>query len=114
MENYLKEELKKVFPDIEDEYVYFDYSENINVDVDDKDTWLEKRTSYIYKVATLAAIDNNKCDYASIIIGTQRSENSTPEIVGTLNFHRGENDDMGRVIKRAVDLLQMNSSFSAE
>jgi len=113
MEQFLKEELKKTYSDIEDGCVHYNYSENINKDVDNG-TWLENKSSYIHKVAILTAIDNNKCDYVNIIIGTQRSKNSTPKIIGTFDFSNGENDDMGKVIKRAIDLLQLNSCFSPE
>ena len=67
--------------------------------------WLENRTSYIYKVGTLAAIDANKCDWVYVAIGTQRSEHSPVQIIGVLHFEEGENDDMGRVIKRVSQLL---------
>jgi hypothetical protein len=103
MNEFLKQELLKKISS--PEYYIFEYSEHKNNDAL-TDAWLENRTSYIYKVAVMTAIDWNKCDFAHIVIGTQRNENAKPELKGYLYFDRGENDDMGRVIERAFKLLQ--------
>lgn len=103
MEKFLKDELLKKIDD--PRYYYFTYEENINNDVLD-DTWLDKRTSYIYKVAVMTAIDKNKCDFAHIVIGVQRGQFPSQELKGYFYFKQGENDDMGRVIERAVKLLK--------
>jgi len=103
MEEFLKAELLKKIKN--PEYYSFDYSENKNNDAL-TDAWLNNRTSYIYKVGVMAAIDRNKCDFAHVVIGTQRGENSEPELKGYFYFNEGENDDMGRVIERAFKLLQ--------
>ena len=103
MKKFLKSELLKKIGN--PEYYSFDYSENKNNDAL-TDAWLDNRTSYIYKVAVMTAIDSNKCDFAHVVIGTQRGENSVPELKGYFYFGGGENDDMGRVIERAFKLLQ--------
>lgn len=103
MKKFLKEEiLKKV---VKPEFYSFDYAENKNNDAL-TEKWLENRTSYIYKVGVLTAMDSNKCDFVHVVIGTQRDENSEPELKGYFWFGEGENDDMGRVIERAFELLK--------
>ena len=103
MEKFLKEELLKKIS--KPEYYSFYYDENNNKDALTND-WLENRTSYIYKVAVMTAIDSNKCDFAHVVIGVQRGKDSEPELKGYFYFSEGENDDMGRVIERAFKLLQ--------
>lgn len=103
MEKFLKEELLKKIG--QPEYYSFNYSENNNSDVL-TDKWLDNGTSFIFKVAVMTAIDRNKCDFAHVVIGTQRGEDSEPELKGYLYFGEGENDDMGRVIERAFELLR--------
>lgn len=110
MEQFLKDYLlieKKINP----EYYHFKYSEDVNNDALSED-WLENRTSYIYKVGVLAAIDSNKCDFVHVAIASMRGENSMSEIKGYFHFDKGENDDMGRTIERAFKLLQyMHPAF---
>ncbi len=113
MEQFLKDYLvnKK---QVEPEFYHFDYSEDINQDAITGD-WLENRTSYIYKIGVLAAIDNNKCDYVSIAFSSMRGENSQPEIKGYLEFSQGENDDIGSTMDRAFKLIQhMHPAFETE
>ncbi len=99
---------------INKEYYNFEYSEDVNNDALSED-WLENRTSYIYKVGVLAAIDSNKCDFVHVAIASMRGENSTPKIKGYFYFNEGENDDMGRTIDRALKLLQyMHPAFETE
>jgi hypothetical protein len=76
------------------------YIEDVSPDAIRGDDWLENRTSYIWKVGVLALIDPNKCDWITLYIGTKRDEKSTPELIGTINFRGGENDDPGRTITR--------------
>jgi hypothetical protein len=76
------------------------YFEDINEDVDDKDTWLERGTSFIYKVCSLSFTDSNKCDFAHVILGMQRNKDSEPIYCGYLYFKQGENDDPGSVLTR--------------
>lgn len=92
--------------DDQDGSYFWIYKEDANQDAL-TDEWLENRTSYIYKVGVLCAIDSNKCDFVHIAIGTQRDQNSTPELKGSFYFDEGENDDMGRVIKRAIQCLEL-------
>ena len=103
MEEFLKEELLKKIDC--PEYCSYYYLEDNNNDVL-IGAWLDNRTSFIYKVAVMAAIDSNKCDYAHVVIGVQRNEKFEPELKGYFYFSRGENDDMGRVIERAFKILQ--------
>lgn len=104
MEKFLRDYLKEKIAN--EAYYSFDYSEDINKDAL-SDKWLTNRTSYIYKVAVLTAIDRNKCDYAHVVIGTQRNDESDHEIKGYFHFCRGENDDMGKTIERAVSMLKL-------
>jgi len=48
----------------------------------------------------LALIDNNKCDYVYVVLGTQRDKKSDPIYRGSFYFEEGENDDIGRVLDR--------------
>lgn len=103
----MKNELKKVLLSQQNFYkegAVFDYSESINEDALSED-WLKNRTSYIYKVGVLTAIDSNKCDWVYVVIGSQRHPKSPVQIIGILHFESGENDDIRSVIDRAVDLL---------
>jgi hypothetical protein len=94
------------FKEYEGEGHYFThYIEDVNEDAL-TDEWLNKGTSYIYKVGVFAAIDSNKCDYLHIVIGTQRDDVSTPEIKGYFYFSEGENDDVARVMSRAMRCLE--------
>ena len=103
MEEVLKQHLKSI-NNFDYEWTNWEYSESVNDDANSED-WLKNGTSYIYKVGVLCAIDSNKCDWVHVAIGTQRTEKSQPIVIGTLNFEEGENDDMGRVINRAVKLI---------
>ena len=80
LRNYLSDKIGN------EEYYTFDYKEDVNKDAL-TDDWIENRTSFIYKVGVLTAIDSNKCDFIHIVIGTQV-------------------DDVARVIDRAVNLLK--------
>lgn len=105
MKEMLKAELLKKIEDVQD--YSFDYLENKNDDAL-TDAWLENRTSYIYKVGVMTAIHSNKSGIAHIVIGVQRGggEKFAPELKGYFYFSKGENDDMGQVIHRALGLLQ--------
>lgn len=103
MEQVLKEYLKS-FEKLEDDFTSWKYLEDTNDDALSND-WLEKRTSWIYKVEVLAGIDSNKCDWAVVAIGTQRNKDSKIDIIGRLNFNKGENHDIGRVLDRALKVL---------
>lgn len=103
MQNFLKEEILKKITD--PNYYVFEFSESKNEDAL-TNKWLKNRTSYIYNVGVLAAIDSNKCDFVHVVIATQRGINSDPELKGYFYFNQGENDDMGRVIERAFELIK--------
>lgn len=103
MEDFLKKHLQAV-TELHEDWTTWRYMEDVNKDAL-SDDWLENRTSFIYKVGILAAIDANKCDWVYVVIGMQRSEHSAIQIIGVLHFEEGENDDMGRVIKRFSGLL---------
>ncbi len=79
------------------------YKEHTNPDAICGDEWLEKGTSYIWKVGTLALVDSNKCDWVILLIGHKRSENAKCEHIGTLHWLDGENDDIGRCLDRYLD-----------
>ena len=108
LRNYLSDKIG------DEKYYTFDYKEDVNKDALTND-WLESRTSYIYKVGVLTAIDSNKCDFIHIAIGTQRSDIFEPEFKGYFYFNEGENDDVARVINRAVNLLKnIHPVFNAD
>lgn len=104
MKEFLKNHLESI-SEFNKDWTVWDYAEDVNPDAL-SDDWLENRTSYIYKVGVLTAIDANKCDWVEVVIGCQRSENSDIEIKGVLNFQDGENDDIGRVLERTINLLK--------
>lgn len=113
MKKFLKNHLESI-SDFPKDWTTWDYAEDVNPDALSED-WLENQTSYIYKVGVLTAIDANKCDWVKVAIGFQRGENSNIEIKGVLNFRDGENDDIGRVLERAVNLLKgMHPVFEAD
>ena len=99
LRNYLSDKIGN------EEYYTFEYKEDVNKDAL-TDDWLENRTSFIYKVGVLTAIDSNKCDFIHIVIGTQEDDIFEPDIKGYFHFDEGENDDVARVIDRAVNLLK--------
>lgn len=82
---------------------YRRYAEETNDDALSK-LWLENNTSYIWRVGVLAQWDSNKCDYAHVFIGHER-EPGKLEFIGTLFWQDGENDDIGRCLRRVLDLL---------
>lgn len=78
------------------------------------DAWLEKRTSYIWRVGTLAVIDSNKRDWAILFVGHER-EPGKLELIGRLNYVDGENDDPGRSLQRiALCAAQADIVFEAD
>lgn len=100
----MRDELLKEFDPKLAEYGVIEYREDLNPDAL-TDAWLKNETSYIYKVGVLSLIDANKCDWIHLVIGIQRGKDSRVEIIGKLSFTDGENDDPGRVLKRAMRLL---------
>ena len=97
MEDFLRSQL----PELEDAYTHWEYRED-----------LATSGSFIHRVGVLSAVDNNKCDWAYILIGTQRHQHATPELKGKFYFKRGENDDMGSVLARAFSLIpEMHLAF---
>ncbi len=93
-------------PNYDEDWTHWQYLEDTNQDVLNN-TWLENRTSFIYKVAVCIAIDANKSDWVYAAIGVQRyNEDSPTQIIGTLSFPNGENGDIGRVMQRAMKLMR--------
>lgn len=82
----------------------YQYREDVNPDAADG-TWLDKRTSYIYRVGVLAVIDANKCDFVEVHIGHQRDPDAPYEYIGKLWWQDGENDDIGRCLRRYIGCL---------
>ena len=74
-----------------------------NPDALDEKKWLESGTSYIWRVGVLAQWDSNKCDHARLFIGHERAP-LRHEFIGMLHWRDGENDDMGRSLKRYLEL----------
>lgn len=105
MEEFLKNQLKEKH-NFNEDWTCWEYVEDVNNDTL-SDDWLENRTSFIYKVGVLTAIDANKCDWVHVAIGTQRGEKSPFEIKCEMEFNEGENDDIARVLKRALQCLEV-------
>ena len=76
------------------------YEEDINPDAINGQDWLDNNTSYIWKVAVLSIADGNKRDWAYLYIGHQRSPDHVFEFIGELYWSDGENDDIGRCLRR--------------
>lgn len=86
------------------EYTNYRYEEDVNPDaVTNK--WLESQTSFVWKVGVLSAIDANKCDWVHFALAIQKTPNAEIDIIGHFNFSDGENDDIGRVLKRMIECL---------
>lgn len=107
MRDFLTSKAKELAPSIfDDDWPdVVKYSESLNPAAIDGDRWLEEGTSYIWKVSVLAAWDSNKFDHARVFIGHQRGPHFSPEFIGMLHWHDGENDDIGRCLRRYVELL---------
>lgn len=117
LEKLLRDNAKDVIDDCADFFgCQVNYSEDINPDAINSDAWLENRTSFIWKVGTLAVIDGNKADWAYLYIGHQRKETSDPELIGKLHWQGGENDDIGRCLRRYISTLDglMDPIFDAD
>lgn len=103
LEQFLKAEAEKFRPGIlSDDNHYVRFHEDVNPDALDGDKWLKTNTSYIWKVGVLLLIDNNKCDWVHVFIGHERAPGKL-EFIGKLYFSDGENDDMGRSMKRYLE-----------
>lgn len=88
------------------------YEECINNDAIEGDKWLDNKTSYIWKVGVLCLTDSNKCDWVNVLVGVQRDKETEPYLVAKFYFPEGENDDCGRVINRAMRMLEwMHPTF---
>lgn len=79
------------------------YSEDVNHDAANGDAWLERGTSYVWKVGVLSVVDGNKRDWGYLFIGHQRDPGAPFEFIGQLHYASGENDDPGRCIRRAIE-----------
>lgn len=108
LEKFLTDKAKEIKPSIfEGEWAdCVQYKECVNPDAINGDDWLEKRTSYIWKVGVLATWDSNKCDWVNVFIGHHRSPDHEPEFIGHLYWQDGENDDIGRCLNRYINLLE--------
>lgn len=102
LEQFLRQNADKLAP-LDDSYPdYRDYQENVNEDAL-TDAWLKTNTSYIWKVGVLAQWDSNKCDWMRLFIGHERGPGRL-EFIGMLYFQDGENDDIGRCLKRYLNV----------
>lgn len=81
------------------------YAENVNEDAL-SNKWLDTGTGYIWTVAALAVIDPNKCDWVYLYIGHLRSPTAKPEYIGCLHWRSGENDDIGRCLRRYLEIAE--------
>lgn len=104
LEKFLHAEAETQVCTYKDDRKVYDY--HINPDAINGDDWLNNGTSYIWKVGVLVLTDRNKCDWVNVLVGVQRSPEETPYLIGKLNFPEGENDDCGRVLSRAMNLIK--------
>jgi hypothetical protein len=100
---------------VKDNYAY---SEDVNPDAANG-KWLERGTSYIWKIGVLAVIDSNKCDYVTVYIAHERSKPENEmhfvEVIGKLHWRDGENDDIARSLQRYMKCLaEADFIFRAE
>lgn len=84
------------------------YSEDVSPDADNGDAWLKSGSSYIWKVGTLAILDDNKRDFAYVFIGIQRTSKHAPEFFGFYHLPEGENTDARSVVKRVLKCVQQS------
>ena len=111
MEQFLKDELKRIFQ-FDEDWTHWEYNEHLNTDAI-SDAWIENNNSFIYRVGVLSAIDSNKCDWVHVIIGVERSKDTKFKVIGEFHFNQGENDDIGRVMDRSFYLIKnMHPVFS--
>ena len=111
LESLLREKAKSVMDDADDfAGCSVKYSEHESPDAINGDAWLENQTSYIWKVATLGVVDGNKADWVHLYIGHQRDIGSQPEFIGELYWKDGENDDVGRCLRRYIETLETGLS----
>jgi hypothetical protein len=100
--------------DIVDDWTHARYTQNDNPDAL-TDEWLQRQTSYIWRVGVLAFWDANKCDWCGLVIGQRRSPQHQPEFKGLMYWDDGENDDPARVVRRAMDAAaDLHPVFNAD
>lgn len=99
----LTEYADKAMPKYDSDEYYERYSDNTN-QAALTDAWLEDSSSYIWRVGVLTRIDNNKSDWMFAFIGHERAPGQF-EFIGSLHYADGENDDPGRCLARALELL---------
>jgi hypothetical protein len=74
--------------------------------------WLDKKTSYIWRVGALIIWDANKCDWCGIWFGQRREPNYKIQFKGSMYWDDGENDDPARTVRRVMELAaQVHSVF---
>lgn len=106
LESLLRDKAKLIIDDADDFCgCSVSYSEDENADAINGDAWLERRTSYIWKVGALGVVDGDKADWVRLYIGHQRSPRLGPEFIGELYWRDGENDDVGRCLRRYIKTL---------
>ena len=81
-----------------------EYREDTSPYAIDGDAWLKAGVSYIWKVGVIALIDPNKCDWVYLLVFHHREPLYVPEFIGELHWRGGENDDIGRCLRRAIEL----------
>lgn len=108
LKELLLEKAKELKPEIfDDEYPdWVEYDENINPHAANGKEWLDKGSSYIWKVGILMTWDSNKFDYCTIFIGHQRDPEAESEFIGLLHWKDGEGDDIGRCLTRYLKILR--------
>jgi hypothetical protein len=104
MEDTLRTYLKSKC-DLDPDYNSYGYYEDINKDAA-TNKWLDSQTSFVWKVGVLSIIDSNKCDWVHFALAIQKTPHSEIDIIGHFNFCDGENDDIGRVLKRMIGCLK--------
>lgn len=92
--------------DLEDDWTHAAYSQDTNDDAL-SDAWLDKGSSYIWRVGTLSIWDANKCDWCGLVFGQRRDPDRRPEVIGSARWDDGENDDPARTFVRALTAAAM-------
>lgn len=82
---------------------HIQYVEHANDGVLD-DGWMVDGSSFIWKVGLLAVVDSNKADWVKVLIATEHQPGCV-EMMGKMDFPKGVNDDVGRVLNRVFSLF---------
>lgn len=105
LNKFIKNEAKKLFPDLLELSELFHQHEmwesSVNSDVLDG-SWVESKTTHIYKVGTYIVSDDNKLDWVFAFYGYQRRKDGDYVFLGYRHFPRSEKDYMAKIFQRII------------